>query len=337
MSHSLPSSNTVGSLGVPHLKRLWAAAMSARTGAALHRQGEARLDRCVLDALGIGLHQMWNYLMFTAPTFEDFEAWVVATAGCPDALSVKRLQAAVSGAPPPKTVQVWLDAVEASAPVLTEDDLAFWKVNGYVVVPQAVSEDVRREAEKAIYAHVNAMPDDRESWYRGDGRHGIMVELIQHPALQAARRSPRIHKAYAQLWGSADLWVSADRCGFHPPQRKNCSFPGPDLHWDLDFAQPLTFETQGIVYLADTPTAQGALTVVPGFHKRLLDWLARLPADTDPQQQDLHGLGSVPVAGRAGDMVIWHAWLPHGSRPNLGERPRVVQYINMMPSTPAVE
>ncbi|MDO1528560.1 phytanoyl-CoA dioxygenase family protein [Fulvimonas sp. R45] len=337
MNRPLPSSRVVGALGVPHLKRLWSTAMAARTGAPVRRPGEARLDRLVLDALGLGLHQTWHHLMSAGPTFEAFEAWVVATVGPPDALRVERLQATLLGAPPPPAVRSWMAAVEAAPPVLTGDDLACWQANGYVVLRQAVGEAVRRDAERAVYAHVDATSDARESWYRGDGRHGIMVELIQHPALEAVRRSPRIHKAYAQLWGSADLWVSADRCGFHPPQRNGAPFPGPDLHWDLDFGEPLAFETQGIVYLADTPAEQGALTVVPGFQRRLPDWLASLPPGADPQRQDLHALGPKPVAGRAGDMVIWHAWLPHGSRPNLGERPRVVQYVNMMPGLPAPE
>jgi ectoine hydroxylase-related dioxygenase (phytanoyl-CoA dioxygenase family) len=41
---------------------------------------------------------------------------------------------------------------------------------------------------------------------------------------------------------------------------------------------------------------------------------------------------SVRIAGRAGDLVIWHQSLPHGSSPNGSRRPRVVQYINMRPS-----
>ena len=140
-------------------------------------------------------------------------------------------------------------------------------------------------------------------------------------------------------WRDAERAVdraSADRCGFHPPQREGYPFPGPDLHWDLDLGEPLAFGTQGIVYLADTPAEQGALTVVPGFHTKLADWLAQLPPGADPQAQDLHALGSQPVAGRAGDMVIWHHWLPHGSRPNLGRRPRIVQYLNLMAGTPAL-
>lgn len=337
MPTALPSSTVTGTLGVPHLKRMWSSAIATRAGEALRRPGEALLDRQVLDALGLGLHQTWQYLMHAMPTFEAFEAWVVATAGRPDRFRIDRLRAAVAGTPYPDSVRSWLQAIEASPPVFTEAELARWEQDGYVVLRNAVTEDERREAERTIYAYANAAPDAAESWYSGDGRHGIMVELIQHPALEATRRSLRIHKAFAQLWGTADLWVSADRCGFHPPQRADCPFPGPDLHWDLDLRAPLEFGTQGILYLADTPAEQGALTVVPGFHKLLPGWLASLEPGADPQQQDLHALGSVPIAGRAGDMVIWHHGLPHGSRPNLGERPRVVQYINLMAGTPAVE
>jgi len=95
MSHRLPSSRVCGTLGVPHLKRLWSTAMAARAGMPVRRPGEARLDRVVLDALGLGLHQTWDWLMRTAPGFDDFEAWVVATAGRPDDIRVQRLQAMV--------------------------------------------------------------------------------------------------------------------------------------------------------------------------------------------------------------------------------------------------
>ena len=90
------------------------------------------------------------------------------------------------------------------------------------------------------------------------------------------------------------------------------------------------FLAPSILYLTDTPPEQGALTLVPGFHRRLEQWLKQLD-ERDPQQEDLHALGSKSVGASAGDMIIWHQLLPHGSRPNLGSRPRIVQYINMYP------
>jgi ectoine hydroxylase-related dioxygenase (phytanoyl-CoA dioxygenase family) len=38
-----------------------------------------------------------------------------------------------------------------------------------------------------------------------------------------------------------------------------------------------------------------------------------------------------PIAGRAGDLIIWHQALPHGATPNRARVPRIVQYINMRP------
>jgi ectoine hydroxylase-related dioxygenase (phytanoyl-CoA dioxygenase family) len=65
---------------------------------------------------------------------------------------------------------------------------------------------------------------------------------------------------------------------------------------------------------------------VPGFNRRLEDWLAGLPQGANPRTQDLSS-EAVAIAGKTGDLVIWHAALPHGASPNRGERPRLVQYI----------
>lgn len=281
----------------------------------------------MIDALGISLSQMHGYLLCDAPTFSELEEWIVATAGRPDRICIERLNADIVGTPHPRTIRRWLETIENSEPVLTQDDLSFWSENGYVVVKNAVTPEACAKAEKAIREYVSSassLQDDMSV-------HGIMVELIQHHALETNRRATRIHKAFAQLWGTADLWVSADRCGFHEPQSEERPFPGPDLHWDMEFDLPIKFKTQGILYLTDTLPEQGALTLVPGFHNRLREWLQTLEPGIDPQAQDLHALGSVPIAGEAGDMIIWHHALPHGSRPNLGKHPRIVQYINMYP------
>jgi len=327
---TLAATTEIGSLGVAHLRRLWSAAQLARQGQPVEREAEGHLDRLVLDALGLGLQQTIQFLHQDAPSFQQFEEWIVATVGSPPEELVDRLNADLTGATPPPHIQQWLDEIQNAEQVLTPEDLSSWEEKGYVVLKNAVSLQACADAERAIWEHVGADPEQPESWYRGD-RTGIMVELIQHPALNANRKAARIHKAFAQLWGTADLWASSDRCGFHVPQRPDRPFPGPDLHWDMSFDQPDAFGTQGILYLTDTPAEQGALTLVPGFHRRLPDWLGTLECGSDPQQQDLHALGTTAVGGSAGDMVIWHHALPHGSSPNRGMRPRIVQYINMYP------
>jgi hypothetical protein len=327
----LPVPTDTGMLGVYQLKRAWARRRAAQRGQASPDVDEFHLDHLVFDALGIGLEQTLQYLAQAEPSFEELERWIVATTGGVPAVQIARINAAIAGTRYPAEVERELAEIEASEPVLSADELAHWDRHGYVILRDAVPADTREAATQAILDHLGARLDDPESWYRHNNR-SIMVQYFQHPAFDANRRSARIHKAFAQLWGTADLWVSTDRAGFNVPERANWRFQGPDLHWDVSLQQPMPLGMHGILYLIDTAADQGAFTCVPGFHRRVGDWLAGLPAGTDPRTQDMHALGSKPIAGRAGDLVIWHDALPHGSSPNRGRMPRIVQYIRMYPT-----
>jgi hypothetical protein len=317
-----------GALGIYQLKRLWSRMIATQAGrfqpTTMH---DRQLDKLVIHATGVGLEQTLSYLG-TGPSFEEFERWIAATTGGVAPEHVARINAAVTGrAPPPETGRA-LAEIEASAPVLSAADLAFWNEQGYVVLHDAVSPAVCAEAAQALWRHIGADPDDPETWYRRSD-HGIMVQYFQHPAFAAARRSVRIHKAFAQLYGTADLWVTTDRVGFNAPERDGFKFPGPHLHWDVSVKTPIPLGTGGILYLTDTPPEQGAFTLVPGFQRWGEAWLKSLPPDADPRRQDLYALGPRAIGGRAGDLVIWHQALPHGASPNRGTRPRLVLYLNM--------
>jgi ectoine hydroxylase-related dioxygenase (phytanoyl-CoA dioxygenase family) len=149
--------------------------------------------------------------------------------------------------------------------------------------------------------------------------------------LEKNRTSPKIRAAYEQLWGRTDLWMNTDRVSFNPPETEFWSFPGPRLHWDVSLELPIPFGLQGLLYLSDTEATQGAFTLVPGFHKKITEWINSLPPGADPRTQDLSKLGPQPVAANAGDFIIWHQALPHGSSANTATRPRIVQYINYLP------
>jgi ectoine hydroxylase-related dioxygenase (phytanoyl-CoA dioxygenase family) len=118
----------------------------------------------------------------------------------------------------------------------------------------------------------------------------------------------------------------------NPPERPGWPFPGPHLHWDVSVAQPIPFGVQGILYLADTAANQGAFTCVPGFHREIDGWLDGLADADNPRAHDFTSR-ALPIAGRAGDLVIWHHALPHGSSPNRAALPRFVQYLVGRPST----
>lgn len=286
------------------------------------------LDCTLLSGLRLGLRETPGFLHETRPSLEAFEAWILErNGGTMDPVALNRLRRALAGEVVESEAGS-LDDVEG----LSVEDLAHWDEHGYVVLRNAVSKDDARAAEMAIYEHLGMDHDDPQSWYGGRQGHTIWVSLIRHPAFWVNRRSPRIVKAFAQLWGREDLWVNVDQGGFNPPEKPGWPFPGPHIHWDTTLELPLYFGTQGILYLADTLPEQGAFTCVPGFHKRLESWLKSLPAGVDPRQQIGKDVELVPIAAEAGDMVLWHQSLPHASSPNRGVRPRVAQYMNMAPT-----
>jgi len=318
---------------LPYLHHYWQQALARRQGQFIERPANSwRLDNLLLNGLGLALEETTQYLFQHAPSFEEFENWILARHhGHPDPLLLERLHCALSGQPYGPALQAQLREIEASEDVLTPADLRHWHEHGYVIVRQAVSKEQAQATEAAVWQHLGMSPTDPATWYQHHIGKGIMMEFYHHPTLLANRQSPRIRKAFAQLWRTPDLWPTTDRTSFNPPETPGLPFQGPHLHWDMSLQPPFRFGTQGLLYLCDTPAHQGAFCCVPGFHRQLQPWLAALPPGLDPRLVDLQPRAQ-PIAAQAGDFVIWHHFLPHGSSPNHGTYPRIVQYLNFYPA-----
>lgn len=312
-----------GLAGVPGLRDFWASLTM--------REAPARAVpmRPLLDTLGLGLEQAISQLGSERPEWGTFLDWIEATAGPSDGDRIERYRAWYDGLPVPEAEVLRQAAVTAMGPVFSATDLAAWERDGAVVLKGAISRDEATAIADYLWDVVAASPDDPATWYtKRPG--GIMVQHFQHPAMDVPRRSPRMHKAFAQLYGHADLIASVDRLSFNAPVGNGYTFPGPHLHWDANLALPIPFETQAILYLTDTAADQGALQVVPGFHHRLADgWLDSLDG-ADPRGVDLSG-EAVTVPAGAGDLVIWRQEIPHGASANTSDRPRLAQYVTLYP------
>src|SRR5580658_8502366 len=290
---------------------------------------ERTLDRIALNTLGVSTEELREVLArFDA--VDDLLAWSQERTGGPDLEALGRFEAAVAGAPTPEATRRRIAAIEAAPPVLDAAQLRAWDEDGYVIVPAVITPEETWALAEVVWRSVGADPDDPATWRLTD--HGIMVQLFQHPALTPARTSPRLLKAFAQLWGTADLWTSLDRVSFNPPVRPGVEFPGPRLHWDISLTPPVVFQLQGMIYLTDTSAEQGAFEVVPGFHKRIDAWLESLPDGVDPRRVDLSAEAR-RIAANAGDLIIWHSALPHGASPNTGDHPRLAQYVTQYPAS----
>jgi len=324
----ISDSTEIGNLGVMHLKRYWQKCQLKKDGSLASDAfpEEWNIDITLLSALGLGLEQTLKEIYNTLKDFNDFENWVLSiNNGELPKEKIEQLNRYIHN----RENGIVEGEIEK---FLDESDISFWNVNGYLIIRNVISGQDCEDTINAICDFIDIERDDPSTWYNNHpARQGIMVQLFQHPALEKNRLSEKIRKAYEQLWSRKDLWVNTDRVGFNPPETSSWKFPGPKMHWDVSLAMPIPFGLQGILYLADTASNQGVFTLVPGFHNKIESWLGSLPPSVNPRNEDIYALGTKPIEAKAGDFIIWHQALPHGSSPNSSELPRFVQYINYAP------
>lgn len=259
--------------------------------------------------LGIGMEETLNFLYNKKPGLLEFKAWIKN-----------------------KSVHEPLTPGTQQEDTLSTDDLAFWKEHGFVVIRNAITPADCEAAQNAIWNFLTSDPNDKNSWYKAnENQKGLMLTFTDNACLQKNRQSPKIKKAFEQLYNSTNLYKTIDKVSFNPPETDQFSFMGSGLHWDVSLKQPIALELQGLLYLTDCDATGGAFHCVPGFHTKISDWMNQLAPDENARAKAPQTLTSIPVPGKAGDFVIWHAALPHCATPNKGEYPRMVQYLKYLP------
>jgi hypothetical protein len=323
----LASVEEMGSIGVKHLKRYWQKCQLKKVNAITPNAfvEEWNNDITLLAVLGLGLEQTLKYIYTTSDDFDGFEKWILSVNNqVLDTQKIKVFNASID--------ESYLPYSNEIENILTKTDMDFWEENGYVIIRNAVPKNDCEATVNLICNFLEIDEHDATTWYKAnENKQGIMVQLFQDALLEKNRKAIRIRKAYEQLWQRKDIWVNADRVGFNPPETNEWKFPGPKLHWDVSLAQPIPFGLQGILYLADTQENQGAFSLVPGFHNKIAAWLHELPETANPRTENLYELGVKGIEANAGDFIIWHHALPHGSSVNTSDKPRFVQYINYAP------
>jgi ectoine hydroxylase-related dioxygenase (phytanoyl-CoA dioxygenase family) len=275
-----------------------------------------------LHQLGLGMEEVVRYLYETSPSFARFETWITE-----QGLGIQTAEDVAMALAREKA-----EMEEDIPDVFGAEDLDFWQQNGYIVLKNAITAAEVAAARAAIWAHLGASPEDRESWYRPHtDLYGIMLAIHQNAPFRAIRASKRIRRAYQQLYGTREIYKVIDKVGFNPPNSEEHPFPGSGLHWDTSLSLPIPERFQGLLYLTDTRAHEGAFHCVPGFHREIGAWLKSLAPELNPRVLAPEVLQAAPVPGQAGDFVIWHQALPHCATPNRGETPRLVQYFTYLP------
>ena len=220
------TTQTPGQLGIPYLYRYWELHGPLSMGPVAKPNkdtGEWDLENTLLSGLGLNLLETTRFLHGTdRPGFDAFEEWILSlNGGAIEAELLTRLRDALAG----KLVGSAAGCLH-DVPGLTAEELAFWDEHGYVVLHDAVDARDRDAAAAAIYEFLGADAADPDTWYGNKYGKSIWVPLLRHPAFLANRKSPRLVKAFTQLWGCEDLWATVDQGGFNPPERDNCICTG---------------------------------------------------------------------------------------------------------------
>lgn len=259
--------------------------------------------------LGISMEDTLRFLYFEKPDFETFKIWIDT-----------------------KKKDENTESEDFTAAVLSEEDLDFWNKNGYVIVKNAISKEDCEVTQQAIWDYLKMDPNKKETWYnRHENQKGLMLNFSDHETLNKNRLSPKIKKAYEQLYNTTKIYKTIDKVSFNPPETDDFTFLGSPLHWDTSLKQPIKFGLQGLLYLTDCGINDGAFHCVPGFHNEINDWLNRLKPNENPRELAIKTLQPKAIVGNAGDFIIWNNTLPHCATPNKGEKPRMVQYLTYLP------
>jgi len=226
--------------------------------------------------------------------------------------------------------------------VLTEEEWAFWRHEGYIVIKGVVPKEQAQASADFLWEFEEKKADDPATWYTqpraemkmkelaGTG----MVEVYNHQMLWNNRQMPKVYEAFTDIWGTDELWVTIDRANLNFPIRPGYEYKG-FVHWDYD-PDTRPQNVQGVIALADqTDEEMGGFQCIPWLYRNYESWKATQPLDRNKFQPDISGLQDkiVKVKLEAGDLLIFNSLQPHGIRPNLSaDKVRIAQYVSMMPA-----
>ena len=223
--------------------------------------------------------------------------------------------------------------------VLSEEDWAFWKHTGYLIIKQAVSREQALKTAAFLYEFEEKDPNDPSTWYTAPRAEMKMKELANtgmvecyNSQLQWDNRSTqRVVDAFADIWGTEKLWVTIDRANLNFPIRPGHEYKA-FIHWDYD-PETKPVNVQGVLALADQlDENMGGFQCIPELFRNYDTWKLTQPEDRNRFLPETSDFNPTKVTLEAGDLLIFNSLQPHGIRANNSSQVRCAQYISMMPA-----
>ncbi len=215
--------------------------------------------------------------------------------------------------------------------MLTEDQIALYRAQGYLLVPDVFSSEEIAELNRVTDAFVEdsrALTQSDAVFDIGPG-HGPMapqLRRIKHPtqhhaAYDRAMRHPALVAILQQLLGKAVRFDHA-KLNIKPVGG------GAQIDWHQDWAfYPHTNDDMLAVgvLLDDVGPKSGPLQVIPGSHKGpTMNHHSNgvFCGAIGDDEMEVRAASAVPLVGKAGSITIHHVRAVHGSEPNTSAQPR---------------
>jgi ectoine hydroxylase-related dioxygenase (phytanoyl-CoA dioxygenase family) len=216
--------------------------------------------------------------------------------------------------------------------MISEQDTAFYRENGYLVVKGVLGagevEELRRVTEEFVENARSRTAHDEV--YDLEDSHSAA-----EPRVRRIKTPHQWHESYARMVAHPNilavlkqLWGPAIRFDVSKLNLKAAGYGAP-VEWHQDWAfYPHTNDDLAAVgiMLDDVDEANGPLMVIPGSHKGPIldhhDDQGFFCGAIDPARGECDFREAVKLTGPAGSITIHHARTIHGSATNTSGRPR---------------
>lgn len=282
-------------------------------------------ERMFLAFFQIGIFETYQFLYQECRDVAHFKDWIIEVKGME-----LFLKAARDFNEWHNNNKVYEEGV-VSAQLLSEVQVNFWLQNGYLQIPALIGE---QECDAVVELMMNTLSidlNDNKSWYPVHQLlQGLMLQVYQDQNIDKIRYDSKLKLVFTQLYRQKALVAVPEKLGYNPPETDNYRFTGSPLHWDIDFGRGIQYHIQGLIYLNDVPDNRGPLTLIPGFHLEIDEFLAQNPNPELAIKKLRASNRQIAIAGKKGDLIVWLEALPHAASPNHSDQPRFVQYVSFL-------
>lgn len=214
--------------------------------------------------------------------------------------------------------------------MMTGSELSTLEEKGFVVLFGAVPSELREGALEAIHRRI-AVLRRTDARLMDQATQSGFFPMWNAAALWQIRATASVRTPFERIYGTGNLWVSLDRCGYRAPRSEHLGCLS--LHWDDDPSRWDYADFQGVVALSSVGRFEGCFVCAPSLYRTYRE-AGSAAANTRLQRGTWD---TIEVELHAGDLLVFDYRLAHGTTVHRGDRARVVQYLAFVPTGHAEE